>query len=77
MEADLEHRLTSKAYATQGVIFALKNQAGWRDEKHLNVQSEIKQALIVQLPADLAAQLEAQRGERLGVIEGECEVKDG
>lgn len=72
IESQREERLHDKDYATQGLIFALKNHHGWRDEKHLNVEGQVKQALIVQLPPELTAHLEQQRGEKLGqVIEGE------
>ena len=72
MEAELEQRLTSKDHATQGVIFALKNQAGWRDEKHLSVEQTQTQRLVIQLPSELNQLLTDRAGEALGdVIEGE------
>lgn len=58
-----------------GVIFALKNHHGWRDEKHLNVQTEEKQTLTLQLPEDLAAKLTQNAGDSVDIvtIEGECD----
>lgn len=66
MESELEDMLTSKAFATEGVKFALKNQNDWRDEKHLNVKSEEKQRLIIEVPEALANKIEHAR-----TIEGE------
>lgn len=67
IEADLEAQLTDKDYATAGVVFALK-QHGWKDERHMTVDSVVNQRLIVQLDPELKAQLERQAGE---VFEGE------
>jgi len=64
MEDQKEYRLQSKDYSTAGVIFGLKNQHGWRDEKHLTVEGEVKHELsmVVEGMPKLA-----QRFENAGV----------
>lgn len=47
-----------------GIIFALKaGPHGWRDERHLSVDTHTTQRLVVQLDPELTAKLEQQRGE--------------
>jgi len=64
IEMQREAMLTDKQFATQGVIFALKNHHGWRDEKHLTVEGEVKHELsmVVEGMPKLA-----QRFENAGV----------
>lgn len=74
IEEQREERLTDKGYATQGLIFALKNHHGWRDEKHLTVdQTETQQVQLVLSP-ELAQKMRDTAEDSLAVIEGECEV---
>lgn len=66
MESELEENLTSKGHATNGIIFALKNHHGWRDEKHISVDDSRPQ-LVINVDPDLARKI---AGEQPLTIDG-------
>ena len=59
LESDREERLTMQGQPTAGLMFALKNHHGWRDEKHLNVTEKKAQpvAFVLDPSSQLAKQL--------------------
>ena len=48
-EEQKEMRLQSKDFSTSGLIFALKNQDGWRDEKHIQVDQKTEQKISLSI----------------------------
>ena len=71
LEAQIESRLDSKEYATTGLIFKAKNMFPdrWTDTKHLNVDTQGDQQVIMMLPPDLAQTLAERRGETIEAID--------
>lgn len=76
IESDLEGELRRKTGQTGGIVFALKNQAGWRDERHLAVESQENQTLSVTVDPQLAAMLRRpaplEQHDNSTLIDGEC-----
>lgn len=71
----IEERLYSGGNSA-GAQFALKNHFGWRDEKHLSVDTREEKTIRILAPpeSELARRLADARGE---LIEGTAEEADG
>ena len=71
LEAQIELGLGSKEYSTTGLIFKAKNlfPGRWTDTKHLNVDTQGDQQVIMMLPPDLAQTLAERRGETIEAID--------
>ncbi len=47
LEMQRERQLTDKDFATTGVMFALKNHHGWKDEKHIHTDTQTAQINVI------------------------------
>lgn len=71
IEAQREGELLRTTGQVAGVIFALKNHHGWRDDRYLTVDTTETHQLVVQLPPELANALETRMDSGVQPDKGE------